>query len=104
VSGAWAYATAVRITPGIPICDPQSRCGQLVGKALAGDAQAKKTLAKNFPDYCWLSDSQPPTVGPNAREAARFAGRYVAGSKAYSQGLTITKRPDGSFDVRADVG
>jgi len=84
--------------------DPQSRCGQLVGKALAGNPQAKKTLAKAFPDFCWLSDSQPPTVGPNAREAAPFAGRYVAGSKAYSQGLEITKRPDGSFDVRADVG
>ena len=41
--------------------DPQSPCGQLVGKALAEDPQAKKTLAKAFPDFCWeLSESQPP--------------------------------------------
>jgi hypothetical protein len=38
-----------------------------------------------------------------AGAAAAFEGRYVAGSKAYSQELRITKRPDGRFDVTADV-
>lgn len=84
--------------------DPQSPCGQLVGRAIAGDQQAKKTLAKAFPDFCWGSDSQPPTVGPNARKAAPFAGRYVAGSKAYSQELEITRLPNGSFAISAVVG
>jgi hypothetical protein len=85
--------------------DPQSRCGQLVGKALAGDREAKKTLAKAFPDFCWeLSESKPPAVGPNARKAAPFVGRYVAVSQAYSQELEITKLPNGSFDISVVVG
>lgn len=84
--------------------DPLSQCGQLVGKALAGDVLAKKTLAKNFPDYCWVPDSQPPTVGPNAREAAPFAGRYEGGAGRYGQELEITKLPDGSFEVSINVG
>jgi hypothetical protein len=62
-------------------------------------------LAKAFPDFCWeLSESQPPTVGPNARKAAPFAGRYVASFNRYSQELKITRRPDGSFDISAMVG
>jgi len=90
--------------------DPLSQCGQLVGKALAGDVRAKRTLAKNFPDYCWLPDSQPPMVGPNPRKAAPFAGRYERGVAMghgqgwYSQELEITKLPDGSFGVSVDVG
>jgi hypothetical protein len=35
--------------------------------------------------------------------AAAFEGRYVAGSKSYSQGLEIKRRADGRFDVTADV-
>jgi hypothetical protein len=38
-----------------------------------------------------------------AGAAAAFEGRYVAGSKAYSQELRITKRADGRFGVTADV-
>ena len=85
--------------------DPQSPCGQLVGRAIAGDQQAKKTLAKAFPDFCWGSDPHPPTVGPNARKAAPFAGRYVAGSKAYSQEIRYKPSlPNGSFAISAVVG
>ncbi|WP_424361027.1 hypothetical protein [Methylocystis parvus] len=88
--------------------DPQSPCGQLVGKAMAGDAQARNTLAKKFPDYCRLPGAepelQPPALGPNAKAPAAFAGRYVGGDRHYSQELTITKRKDGSFDIDALVG
>jgi hypothetical protein len=85
--------------------DPQSRCGQLVGRALTGDPEAKKTLAKAFPDFCWeLSESQPPALGPDARKAAPFAERYAAESKGFSQELEINKLPDGSFDINAVVG
>ncbi len=88
--------------------DPQSPCGQLVGKAMAGDAQARKTLAKRFPDYCRLPDAkpelQPPALGASARPPGAFAGRYVGGDRHYSQDLTITKRKDGSFDIEATVG
>jgi hypothetical protein len=38
-----------------------------------------------------------------AAPAAAFEGRYVAGTKAYSQELTIRKSPDGSFSVEALV-
>jgi hypothetical protein len=84
--------------------DPQSRCGQLVGKALGGDPQAKRTLAKAFPDFL-LGIGFATADGRSQRQQGRALRRaFVAGSNAYSQELEITRRSDGSFDISAVVG
>jgi hypothetical protein len=35
------------------ISQPNSRCGQLVKSALAGNPTATTKLTQDFPDYCW---------------------------------------------------